>query len=223
MPDTIVLKHVLVQHRNNVIRADNEEDYQRITVRRSTLFGDAFRSFSKPTFNVSKMLKVCFIGEPGAVDEGGPRREFFCLLIREMFSKSGIFFGWPENVIPMHNVEAVAKNKFYVIGKMITTSLVQCGVAPQCFARAIAEYLVFDHIRCTPCIDDIPDIEVKDMLLKVSHFTYTHAIMFPFVWTSTLLFKTRSREMSITLLSYIVRSNYTFNEATCVPQRSLCH
>ncbi len=40
------------------------------------MFADALRQFSKPTFGMSKMLRVRFIVE-AAVDEGGPRREFF--------------------------------------------------------------------------------------------------------------------------------------------------
>ena len=46
-----------------------------------TFYEDAFRAFSKPSFNVSKMFKVSFIGEPATVDDGGPQREFFSLLI----------------------------------------------------------------------------------------------------------------------------------------------
>ena len=65
------------------------------------------RAFSKPTFNVSKTLKVIFMGE-SAVDDGGPRREFFQLLLKDAFTSSGLFIGWPHHTIPLHHVEAVA-------------------------------------------------------------------------------------------------------------------
>lgn len=94
-------------------------------MRRSNLYHDTFRSFSKPTFNVNEMLKVCFIGEPGTVDDGVPRHEFFSLLIREIFRMSGLFLGWPEHAVPVHNVQAVANNNFYLVGKMLATCLVQ--------------------------------------------------------------------------------------------------
>ena len=68
------------------------------------------------------MLKVSFIGE-GGVDDGGPRREFFCIVMKVAFSDSGLFSGWPENIVPLHSIEAVADNRFYVIGKMISTKL----------------------------------------------------------------------------------------------------
>ena len=143
----IVLKHTLLQHQRRVIRAAHKEDFQRVSVRRSHLYQDALRAFSKPTFNVGKMLKVCFVGEPAAIDDGGPRREFFSLLTGEIFRTSGLFSGWPEHVVPLHDVHAVANNKFYVVGKMLATCLVQGGEPPVCFAKAIADYIVFDNIN----------------------------------------------------------------------------
>ena len=128
--DRIVAKHVLLQHQNKVITGQDEEDKQRIYVRRSNLIADAIRHFSKPNFDVSKPLKVYFVSEKSVVDDGGPRREFFQLAMKEAFSISGLFVGWPQNVIPVHNVEALADNKFFVIGKIIATSLVQGGEPP---------------------------------------------------------------------------------------------
>ena len=59
---------------------------------------------------------------------------------------SGLFTGWPDNVITIHNMEAVASNKFYMITKVIATCLVQGGQPPVCFGTAVAEYLVYDDI-----------------------------------------------------------------------------
>lgn len=150
-----------------MITGINEEDRQRIHVRRSNLITDTIRAFSKPTFNVSKLLKVVFVGEP-SVDEGGPRREFFQLIMKESFMASGLFVGWPQNIIPVHNVEALADNKYYVIGKLITTSLVQGGQPPVCFSAAVAEFLVYDEITSNPCLEDISDYDVREKLKKVN-------------------------------------------------------
>ena len=43
---------------------------------------------------------MVFIGEP-SFDEGGPRREFFQLALKDYFVKSGLFAGWPHNVLPV--------------------------------------------------------------------------------------------------------------------------
>ena len=145
----------------------NEEDRQRIHVRRSNLISDTIWAFSRPTFNVSKLLKVVFVGEP-SVDEGGPRREFFQLIIKELFSYFGLFIGWPQNVVPVHNVEALAKNEYYVIGKIIATCLVHGGQPPVCFSAAVADYMVYNEVKGNPCISDVHDYSVRNKLKKVS-------------------------------------------------------
>ena len=166
-PDTITTKHILKQHQLRAMSAKDDEDFQRLTVRRAYLFADALRGFSKPTFNASKPLKVSFIGEH-AVDAGGPRRELFRHLIPEIATKSGLFAGWPDHVVPLHNIDAVASNTFYVVGKMLAACLVQGGQPPVCFAHAVADYLVFDRVRSVPCIQDIADYEVQQFMEQVT-------------------------------------------------------
>lgn len=165
--DIFAIKHVLIEHRRHVFVAVDEEDFQRISVRRKYLFQDAFSAYSRLSFNVNKVLKVKFIGEKGAVDDGGPRREFFSLLIREMFSKSGLFHGWPENVCPIHDFTAVANNKFFIVGKMLASCLVQGGEPPVCFSRGVADFIVNDCVTSPPCINDIPDFEIRQLMQKV--------------------------------------------------------
>ena len=62
--DVAATKHILLEHQRCVIVAADEEDFQRIAVRRSDLFKDAFRAYSKPNFNVNKVLKVRFMSDP---------------------------------------------------------------------------------------------------------------------------------------------------------------
>ena len=163
--DSTTTKHVIQLHQRRVITSVSDEDMQPVHVRRSHVFSDALRQFSNRSFDVCKMLKVQFIGEE-AIDYGGPRREFFNLLIREIF-KSSLFVGFPNQIIPAHNVEAVANNTYYTIGKMIATCIIQGGEAPACFAKAVADYLVFDQVCSPVCIDDIPDYEVQECLQQV--------------------------------------------------------
>lgn len=80
--DKDILKHVILQHQPRAILSV-DEDVQRIHIRRTDLFSDVLRQFARGSFDVSKMLQVRFVGE--AVDVGGPRREFFHLLLNEVF------------------------------------------------------------------------------------------------------------------------------------------
>ena len=45
--DGIVIKHVIQQHQARAIQSTDEEDVQRIHIRRSSVFSDALRQFSK--------------------------------------------------------------------------------------------------------------------------------------------------------------------------------
>lgn len=58
----MVAKHALQQHQVKVIKANDDEDRQRINIRRSHVVQDSIRAFSKSTFNVSKLLEVVFVG-----------------------------------------------------------------------------------------------------------------------------------------------------------------
>ena len=61
-------------------------------------------------------------------------------------------------------------NMLYLIGRMIAVSLVQGAQAPLCFAQPVADFLVFEKIRCAPCVDDITDYEIREKLKKVIQF-----------------------------------------------------
>jgi hypothetical protein len=164
--DLIKIRHLLKQHQHRVITSVDEEDVQRIHVRRSHIFADSFRHFSKESFDVSKMLKVVFVGEC-AIDDGGPRREYFQLLLHAIACHSGLFGGWPNHVVPLHNIDALSRSKFFVIGKMLATALVQGGQPPVYFACPVADFLVFDRVRSPVDLDDIDDFDVRQSLQKV--------------------------------------------------------
>lgn len=124
----------MLQHQVRVMTSNNDKDVQHISVRRKYLLKDALRAFSKPNFNVSKYLRMRFIGE-SAHDDGGRRREFFRFIL-SLIGESSLFAGWPANVVPVHNVHAVAANEYYVIGKILAMSLVQGGQPPVFCSRS---------------------------------------------------------------------------------------
>ena len=164
--DPIKIKHILQQHQKRVITSTDEEDVQRLHVRRSHIFEDSYRSFSKHSFDGTKMLRVVFVGEC-AVDDGGPRREYFQLLLHDIATRSGLFVGWPNHVVPLHNVAALSHNKYYVIGKMLAVAIVQGGQPPVYFCSSVADYLVYDRVSSPVNLEDISDFQVRQELYKV--------------------------------------------------------
>ena len=58
-----MFKHIFQQHRVKVITSADNEDVQHIRVRRSHIFSDALRQYSRESFDCSKCLRIRFIGE----------------------------------------------------------------------------------------------------------------------------------------------------------------
>ena len=92
-----------------------------ITVRRGSILDDTIFSL-RPGFDEKKHIKVrflgkldeCmlvivatlfFVGEPG-IDEGGPKREFFMLLLNAISNNSSLLEGSPTRRVLRHNTSA---------------------------------------------------------------------------------------------------------------------
>ncbi len=77
----------------------------------------------------NKYLKVTFIGEPG-IDDGGPLREFFHLLLESMSRNNNLFCGDYGYRTPRINIVELGRNTYYHVGTMIAMSLVHGGPGP---------------------------------------------------------------------------------------------
>ena len=67
-----------------------------LSIRRENILDDAMSQLGAKGSQLKKPLKVKFVGEQG-VDEGGVRKEFFKLLIDELFNPNYAMF-LPKNV-----------------------------------------------------------------------------------------------------------------------------
>lgn len=143
---------------------------QKMTFRRSLFIETIWFLMHFKNFVIKILIfRWCWIHFVGkaAEDVGGPRREFFCLLIEQMFQLQDMFVGWPSNVVMKHNVEAVAANKYCVAGKILSTIMVQGAHVPLCFSDAVVDYLIFDKICSSPVIQDVANTFGRDCLTKV--------------------------------------------------------
>lgn len=84
------IETTLREHRWNVLPL-SIDDKVRITVRRGHLWSNVLHKL-RNGLDLSKHLKVTFVGEPG-VDEGGPLREFLFLLISSIAQNNTLFQG----------------------------------------------------------------------------------------------------------------------------------
>ena len=158
----VPLKSILTNHRNRVV---NVNENSRIFIVRGDFWKTASTAFKRASFDVSKHIKVIFVGEP-CEDFGGPLLEMFTLLIHYI-PLCGLFEGREGHYIPVHNTSRLNNGEYYTTGKMIATALVHGGRAPHCFSTSFAEYIVYGQVKTNPDPQDIPDFVVKEKILKV--------------------------------------------------------
>ena len=106
----------MIEHVSNVI---NDPDQRRnlLNVRRSSVLQDGLTKLARASFVPSRKLSVKFaddVGQSeGAVDLGGPTREFLRLSVRELFSESSMFAGDPGNKVLIPNAKGIFNNNIY--------------------------------------------------------------------------------------------------------------
>lgn len=145
--------------------AFDDEDEERITVRRSHIWEDTVRTLRR-NIDLRKTIKVTFLGEP-AIDDGGPRREYLRLLMKAL-SEQSLLTGPPLCKVLVHNTLAIQKQHYRYIGEAIVMSITQGGPGPMCFAPSIVDYLQGGVQKVRPRIDEIPNCNIQEMLRKVS-------------------------------------------------------
>lgn len=152
----------------NVHVSPDFEDLQKILVRRSAVWKTAIRCLRQPTFDGSRGLSVRFIGEE-AVDAGGPLREFFRLLIRDIATNGSLVCGPENHRTAVHNNHALHHHEFKYVGQAIALSILFGGPGPHFFAEPVANYLLDLPIGSID-IGDLPDMEVAEKVKKVLCF-----------------------------------------------------
>lgn len=165
------LQELLRKHRIKYLPVSKDE-YQRVVLRRKHLWEDALSCF-KSGIDQKKHIKVTFVGEP-AVDQGGPLREFFHLLLYAIAHNNSLFCGGETSRIPQHNMFELSKRTYYYIGLMIATSLVHGGPDPKFFSPSVVDYFVYglSGVKATPA--DIVDFDIQLKVLKVLGFAVWH-------------------------------------------------
>ena len=165
---------IIEAHRNRHYSPDSS--VHRITVRRKKVLEDALLYFKKG-IPQDKRLKVTFVGEP-AIDDGGPLREFFHLLIPAIRRSSLLLSGSDNAKSPTDNIiiEFEKKTYFYV-GQIFATSITP---SPSFLSPAVVDYLLFgmDKVKATP--DDVGDQSINNSLNKVlvsQHLVYAASIV----------------------------------------------
>lgn len=94
---------MIKQHRAKYITGDPDKPF-RITVRRKSILEDTLAEL-RFGFDESKHFRVTFMRD-SAVDMGGPRREYFMLLMGAIGNSGSLLDGPPDRRVLRHNASA---------------------------------------------------------------------------------------------------------------------
>ena len=111
--------------------------------------------------DLNSMIKVQFVGEP-AVNEGGPRNEFFSLLHSEV-SKSCMFVGEDNRKSFNHDILALQQRSFYTYGQLCYVGILKSSASPCSLSPSIVDNILRSEIDLVKsiCISDIPNQKVS--------------------------------------------------------------
>lgn len=114
------LKTILLEMREGIAL----DEAMRINVNRANIWDCTVRTFRRPSFSPAKRLSVHFADNfgsmEGAVDEGGPRREFI-RLIRKALQESLLFDGELERRVLSMNATGKYIRRYCVLPIFFTT------------------------------------------------------------------------------------------------------
>ena len=115
----------------------------RIKVRRSHVWEDAKMKMNRCSDeDLENVIRVQFVGEP-AVDQGGPKREFFSLLHKCMNESTSMFVGESNNKCFSNNVVALEQQDYMKYGKLCAMAIIQGSPSPSFFAPSVVDYLLY--------------------------------------------------------------------------------
>ena len=127
-----------------------------ISIRRENLLEDTLRELSKPNINFRSPLKIEFIGEEG-IDQGGLKKEFFMLLIKQIFNeKNKLFTYYSKSRLFWFNFNSKEEViKYELIGKILGLSIYNGILLDIKFHLALYKKL----IKVEPNLEDIKEID----------------------------------------------------------------
>ena len=112
----------------NISNSESNSLNANITISRKSIFSSTLRAIGRKRFTFLKPVVNAFAGEE-AVDDGGPTREFFRLLMREI-SESAIFHGtWFS-----HDLGLLESSRYELTGKLVAWSILHGGSGPRCLS-----------------------------------------------------------------------------------------
>lgn len=138
---------------------------------RGEMWQGAKRGLTRKSFSPFNKISVKFSDDAGssegAVDMGGPTREFFTLVL-EWLTSSHLFCGPLEGKFLAFSASCVDNSEYLYAGKIIALSLVHGGPGINSLSPVLYNALVKGVENTTVSVEDVYDHELKLALSKLS-------------------------------------------------------
>ena len=102
----------------------------------------------------------------GAVDLGGPTREFFTLILDHLHS-SQLFCGLENHRLLSYQSKCIQDDEYFIAGTIMAMSIVHGGPAPQFLSPLMFDALVNDMSKVVVSVQDVYDAELQSSLLAL--------------------------------------------------------
>lgn len=114
-----------------------------IQVRRNNILEDSLRMLSAQSKNYKKPLKVKFVGEEG-VDQGGVKKEFFTLLMKELFNPGYAMFEqkFNDRFLWFNKLSVECNINFELIGTLLALAIYNSVLLSAPFPKVVYKKLL---------------------------------------------------------------------------------
>ena len=138
----------------------------KFNIARNFLWEGAKRAVSRKSFSSTNKVSVKFTDDSGtsegAIDWGGPMREFFTLILQYIHD-SQLMCGPENNKFLSFNVKCLEQNDYFTAGLLVAMALVHGGQAPHFLSPVLYEALITEGIPAVS-LPHVYDHELKSSL-----------------------------------------------------------
>ncbi|XP_033869022.3 uncharacterized protein LOC117407897 isoform X1 [Acipenser ruthenus] len=166
--DQVTLHDVIT----NLALQIDEDAVSKFHIDRINIWDGALRGFKRKTYKPENRMSVMFTdsdgNSEGAVDRGGPTREFLTLLMQTL-QNSKIFEGSEDWKNLTCDSQALRDDDYFLAGRIIAISLVHGGPSPNFFSRTLYDSLAYDPQQVTPSVKDICDCDIAEIIWEMEN------------------------------------------------------
>lgn len=178
--EIIDIKDIL--HELAVINIDTE-NISKFNIFRSNIWDGVKRGMGRKSFSPKKKVSVIFTDDvglsEGAVDMGGPMREFFTLALEKVLCGQ-LFCGPEQQRLLSYNAKALKEEEYFMAGQLFSMSLAHSGVGPRCLSPVLFDSLVKGPNNVAVSVDAVDDPDLRSGLqglISVQSVEEAHAVI----------------------------------------------